>query len=225
MNKYSEKQTRFYRIQSIEDDLNQIKNILFVLKSTDICKTRNNYAKLSMDAALKSENITCRLRNLVYGNNQALKKTYMDSATEAQQIIVNRENNILSIQLPGLLPKRKLHVNMSFLYEPLNHALYKFQQDHNITYYTDCVVCFCHIYDRNLSTDRSRDYDNLECKQILDVIASYILVDDTSLLCDLYHTMEYDNKDCTMIYVMEKSKFPEWLIDHQNCTKNISENS
>lgn len=223
MNRYSEKQTRFHRLQIIEDELNQLINTIFLLKSTDIDSFKSPYGKLSMEAALKSERITCKLRTLVYGNNQVAKDVYLDSAIITQNISVHTEDNILSVMLPGLLPKRKLHVNMSFLYEPLNHALFKFQHEHHITYYSDCVVCFCHIYDRSLSTDRIRDYDNLECKQILDVIASYVLVDDTSLLCDLFHTMEYSDTDCTMIYVMEKRVFPEWLKSRMNRAQTISD--
>ena len=83
--------------------------------------------------------------------------------------------------MPGLLPKRKLRTNTAFLHEPLNLALQTYVTEHSIPLYKRCVVCFSQIYDQSLSLQRIRDYDNLEFKQILDTIASYVLVDDTGL--------------------------------------------
>ena len=46
-----------------------------------------------------------------------------------------------------------------------------------------CVVCFSNIYNRELPERRVRDYDNLELKRLLDVAASFMLVDDSGLWC------------------------------------------
>ena len=56
-----------------------------------------------------------------------------------------------------------------------------------------------------------RDYDNLEEKQILDLLSSFVMADDTGLLCDAYNTAELGEQDCTMIFVMEKHRFPGGL--------------
>ena len=58
---------------------------------------------------------------------------------------------------------------------------------------------------------RVRDYDNLELKQIQDVIAAYVLTDDSGLLCDTYHTTELGEADQIRISIMEKGHFPGWL--------------
>ena len=60
-------------------------------------------------------------------------------------------------------------------------------------------------------------------KQILDTIASYVLVDDTGLFCDSYHTTELGNYDHTVIFVMEPEIFPGWLKDRKESIKTISE--
>ena len=52
------------------------------------------------------------------------------------------------------------------------------------------------------------DYENLEEKQILDLLSSFVMADDTGLLCDAYNTAELGEQDCTMIFVMEKHRFP-----------------
>jgi hypothetical protein len=63
----------------------------------------------------------------------------------------------------------------------------------------------------------------MELKQILDVLASYLMVDDTGLLCDAYNTTEFGERDCTRIFVMPKSLFPAWLAKRETGLKNISD--
>ena len=41
------------------------------------------------------------------------------------------------------------------------------------------------------------------------------MADDTGLLCDAYNTAELGEQDCTMIFVMEKHRFPGWLAEHK----------
>ena len=87
----------------------------------------------------------------------------------------------------------------------------------------NCVVCFSQIYDQNLSLHRIRDYDNLEFKQILDTIAAYVLVDDTGLLCDSYHTTELGTHDHTIVSIMDCEAFPGWIKSRQKYIRTISE--
>ena len=73
--------------------------------------------------------------------------------------------------------------------------------------YRDCVICFSQIYDRELPQRRIRDYDNLEFKQILDTLCTYVLTDDSGFFCDSYYTTQLGLKDCTLVSVMEKLTF------------------
>ena len=90
-------------------------------------------------------------------------------------------------------------------------------------HFSDCVVCFTQVYDQCLPTRRIRDYDNLEEKQLLDVLSTFVMADDTGLLCDAYNTAALGEKDCTRISVMEKKRFPAWLAEHENTLKSISD--
>lgn len=213
----------FQRLQNVEDEITKLCNILFALKTTDIQKYGANYEELSTDAALRAERITCQLRNLVYIADFTEKSTYMKLAADAQGIQIVQSQEILSITLPGLLPKRKVRTNTAFLHEPLNYALQEYLKNNDLTLFKDCVVCFSQIYDANLSLRRIRDYDNLEFKQILDTIATYVLLDDTGLFCDSYHTTEIGKHDRTIVYIMEKSTFPEWIKSRRSQLKSISE--
>lgn len=215
--------TIFQRLQGVEDEITKVQNILFALKSTDIQKYPANYESLSTDAALRAERIACQLRNLVYITDFVGKSNYMKLAVNAHGISVSQNDEILEIKLPGLLPKRKVRTNTAFLHEPLNFALQEYLKTHNMSLYRDCVVCFSQIYDKTLSHQRIRDYDNLEFKQILDTIAAYVLLDDTGLFCDSYHTTELGETDHTIVYIMEKSLFPEWVKARKNRIESISE--
>ena len=215
--------TIFQRLQSVEDELTKLGNIVFALKTTDITKYHANYTDLSTDAALRAERITCQLRNLVYISEASGKTDYMRQAATAQGIRIEMEQGILSIFLPGLLPKRKVHTNTAFLHEPLNFALQEYLKEHNLPLFQECVICFSQIYDENLSLRRIRDYDNLEFKQILDTISTYVLRDDTGLFCDSYYTTEIGSHDHTVVYIMEKPVFPDWVKNRKKYIDTTSE--
>ena len=72
-------------------------------------------------------------------------------------------------------------------------------------------------------TGRIRDYDNLELKQILDVISSFIIVDDGGLLCDAYNTTELGDTDCTRVSIMDKDNFPDWFAARKNSMEAITD--
>ncbi|MFR5556205.1 MAG: DUF6100 family protein [Coprococcus sp.] len=58
--------TIYERLQQIEDEIQRLNNTLFALKTTDIKVYGKRYEELSTSAALRSERITCQLRNLVF---------------------------------------------------------------------------------------------------------------------------------------------------------------
>lgn len=130
---------------------------------------------------------------------------------------------VLEVTLPGLLPKRKQRQNTEFLLDPFYFSLEQYAKEHPMPHFSDCVVCFTQVYDQCLPTRRIRDYDNLEEKQLLDVLSTFVMADDTGLLCDAYNTAALGEKDCTRISVMEKKRFPAWLAEHENTLKSISD--
>lgn len=213
----------YQRLLNLEDEILKLNNIVHALKATDIQQYQQNYEELSINAALRAERIACQLRGVVYIADAPNKAEYMALAAKAQGIHITLNHNILSIRLPGLLPKRKVHTNTAFLHEPLNFAIQEYLKNHNLQLYRNCVVCFSQIYDETMPLRRIRDHDNLEFKQILDTISAYVLVDDSGLFCDSYFTTELGNQDDTVVYVMDKSVFPNWVEGRKNDLKCISE--
>ena len=185
------------RIGSILDDISRLSNALYAMDTTDIQRYPDNYEILSTDAALRAERIACRLRHLIYSSTSIQKGEYLQSASVAQGISIAYENGVLEVTLPGLLPKRRQRQSSEFLLDPLYFALEQYAKEQPLPHYRNCVVCFAQVYDQTLPTRRVRDYDNLEEKQLLDLLSTFVMADDTGLLCDAYNTTELGEQDCT----------------------------
>lgn len=211
------------RITGITNDIEKLLRTLRAMENTDLTEYPENYELLSTDAALRAELITCRLRNLIYSTTGVKKSEYLASAGVVQGIEIKCEDGVLEIVLPCLLPKKKQRKSTEFLIDPLYFTLSSYVNNHNIPHFKECVVCFSHVYDNKLSSRRIRDYDNLELKQILDVVCAFVMEDDTGLLCDAYNTTELGDSDCTRITIMGKERFAEWYEARKNSIKSISD--
>ena len=199
------------RISSILEDIQRLSNTLYAMNTTDIQRYPDNYETLSTDAALRAEQIACRLRHLIYATTRIKKSEYLISAALMQGIDVQQREGIIEITLPSLLPKRKRRQSSEFLLDAFNAALDQYISGNPIPRFKHCVICFALVYCKDLPDRRVKDYDNLELKQLLDVAASYLLTDDGGLLCDAYQTTELGETDCTRIFIMASDRFPEWL--------------
>lgn len=133
------------------------------------------------------------------------------------------EDGIFEVTLPCLLPKRKQRRSTEFLIDPLYFTLNSYVCNHIVPRFKECVVCFSHVYDERTPKRRIRDYDNYELKQLLDVISSFVMEDDTGILCDAYNTTELGECDCTRITIMGKEVFAEWLEKREKSLKDISD--
>ena len=214
--------TIYQRLEKLEGELQKLTNTVYALKVTDIQNYDKNFEELSVSAALRAERIACQMRNLVCPALSPNQAAYLPKAADAQGMRIAEQQGILTITLPGLLPKRRVHTNTAFLHEPLNYMLREYVKQNALPLYRDCVICFSQIYDRELPQRRIRDYDNLEFKQILDTLCTYVLTDDSGFFCDSYYTTQLGLKDCTS--VMEKADFPKWLQNQKNHHESMSEN-
>lgn len=210
------------RISSILSDVQRLSNALYAMNTTDIQRYPENYEVLSTDAAMRAEAITCRLRHLIYATTNVKKQEYLTSAADAQGISIQQRDGVFEITLPCLIPKRRQRQSTEYLIDPLTAALEQYVKTHTVRRFRHCVVCFAHVYCRDLPERRVRDYDNLEVKQFLDAVGAWLLTDDGGLLCDAYHTTELDDTDCTRMFIMEKSRFPAWLAERGMASQDVS---
>ena len=199
------------QITQTQNETDRLSRGLQMLYYTNPTSHPEDYEKISTDAALLGERITCRLRHLVYDMTEMKKAEYLVAAGEAHGIEIKYEDGILEIIIPRLLPKRKKWDNTEFLLDPLYFTLNDYKRAHHFPLFKHCTICFTHVYDEKVCKSCVRDYDNLELKQVLDTISAFVLSDDTGWLCDMYHTTEFGATNCTRITIMEKQRFPTWL--------------
>lgn len=211
------------KLGQISADIEKLKSTVAAIEATDISKYPENYSMLTTDAALRSELIACRMRHLIYESTDIKKPYYLTSAGIVQGIKINENDGVLNITLPCLLPKKKKRQSTEFLLDPLYFTLSQYMDSHSSPRYKHCVVCFSHVYSNDFPKRNIRDYDNLELKQLLDVIATFIMEDDTGLLVDAYNTTEIGEVDCTQISVMDKERFTRWLNEREKQLKTISD--
>mgnify|MGYP003224075605 CR=1 FL=1 len=196
--------TIYQRLEKLEGELQKLTNTVYALKVTDIQNYDKNFEELSVSAALRAERIACQMRNLVCPALSPNQAAYLPKAADAQGMRIAEQQGIL--------------------HEPLNYMLREYVKQNALPLYRDCVICFSQIYDRELPQRRIRDYDNLEFKQILDTLCTYVLTDDSGFFCDSYYTTQLGLKDCTLVSVMEKADFPKWLQNQKNHHESMSEN-
>jgi len=171
------------------------------------------YRHYTHDAARMAERITCGLRDFVVETCFAAKKEVLEQAAEEHGITIVREDGWFKITLPGLLPSKKAR-SCAFITAPLTAALMAFTRTNPVERMKYAVVCFRHLYSPNLPERAVRDNDNIEVKQVLDVIADQLLVDDNGLLCSNLYISDLGESEGTEVYVMPPGKLGEWLDLH-----------
>ena len=197
------------RMDRAEEEAVQLLSSLYQMAGSG--KDPEAYGKFSLESSLRAEKLACSLRHLVYDTTEVKKREYLSLAGDAQGIEIRMQGGKFQIRIPRLLPKRRNRKSVEYLLDPLQGCLETYAEKNGYPKYRECVICIIHTYSRENPVSRICDYDNLEWKQVLDVLASFLLVDDSGLLCDVYHTTESGAQDETRIILMEKTMFPDWL--------------
>lgn len=211
------------RISDILSDTEKLKYQLRAIDTLDLRQFPKNYEIMSTEAALLSEKITCKLRSLIYASTDLRKHDYLKKAVAAHEVSVTFRDDILSISLPRLLPRRGGKYSSLFLTDTVHAALDHFNTHQPIRKYRKCAVCIVHEYDAGASDRLLFDFDNLQQKQLLDTIAVHVLTDDNALLCDVFCTAQIGESDRTTVFIMEKNRFPDWLLARRTDKKVISD--
>ena len=199
------------RITGILEDMKRIENTLYALNMADIQRYPENFKTLSVDAALRCEQVSCKARHLIYAAAVMPKQEYLLMAADAQGIEVQVQDDIVEITLPRLLYKRDKWKSTEFLLDPFIAAMARYAEQYALPRFYRCTVCFTHVYTDGTPMRLVRDPDSMELKRYLDVVSSFLLLDDNGLLCDVHSTAELGSGDYTRITVMERRRFPGWL--------------
>lgn len=78
--------------------------------------------------------------------------------------------------------------------------------------YRDCVLIYRHVYSRDRPERRYRDHDNIEVNMVSDIVALYVMPDDSPKVCAHYYCSVSGMDERTEVYVVPKKDFPLWLV-------------
>ena len=212
--------TLLTRIRLEQRSLININKKLYELEHLLPTPAPEQFIETAKSAAFLSERSTAQLRNFLFTVCGGMPLDYYLQAAEMQGIRVDMTDGILSVRLPALLPKKTRTEGFKFLQPALHAVLKQYAEQQNLPHFHECTVCVEHIYDRCLPVKAVRDYDNLEMKEVLDIIALYCMTDDTGALCNQFQTTRFADSSCTIISIMQKEKFSAWL-DMKNPAKSV----
>lgn len=199
-------------LNSITKQLCELMVIIRNMKQIHACDDEVSLGRLTNDFIAKCEKLTCYARDFAVNTYVAPSEILLHNAAEIQEINVSKHGEILEIEIPFLLPKKN-HKNTKFICDPLYFVLNKASKNLDLKIEEKAVVCFVHVYSKANKRISPRDYDNVEAKRILDIVALFALKDDGAEFCDIINTMELGETNKTKIYVMPERCYYGWKLD------------
>lgn len=120
-----------------------------------------------------------------------------------------------SVRIPALLPK-KASGSADYIRSYLYPAMRSFFEGKPPIRFKDCVIAYRHVYDRNRPERAMRDHDNIETNMVTDIIAMYVLPDDSPAVCAHYYCSAAGCENRTEVYIVPKHDFPSWLLEEKS---------
>ena len=169
------------------------------------------------DAALQLEEISEKLvlftrRLPAYTGSPAAESAVENCMAESIPVEIGfTVEGWFALRIPALLPKKasgSADYVRSFLYP----AMRRFFQAQPPVRYRDCVLIYRHVYSRDRPERRYRDHDNIEVNMVSDIVALYVMPDDSPKVCSHYYCSVSGADDRTEVYVVPKEDFPLWLV-------------
>ena len=77
------------------------------------------------------------------------------------------------------------------------------------------MLAYRHVYQHDRPERAYRDHDNIEVNMVTDIVTLYLMPDDAPRRCAHYYCSAAGEVDCTEVYVVPASRFPEWLAAEQ----------
>ena len=176
------------------------------ISETDYNNDAKNFEYLTDRLEILSEKYACSVRDFAKKTYVANRYEVMDKASEMQGIEICKDGKTVIVDLPFLLPRKK-GKDHKFIGEPLWYKLEEISKTEDLKLKEKAVVCIIHTYDNVNKKARCYDYDNLECKKILDIITLFTLTDDAPEFCDVYQTVQLSDCDKTRVMIMPVDEF------------------
>ena len=84
-----------------------------------------------------------------------------------------------------------------------------------------CVLCVVHCIQPNSGRRAVPDYDNIELKAVQDLLALFLMVDDSMRYCDRYETACAGDLAQTEFHILRPDAFPAWLVQQNSRKREV----
>jgi hypothetical protein len=182
----------------------------------------------AFDFADTSERLTLISRELpaYTGNPQAQKASEQIMLENMPVRMGFTPEGWFGVVIPALLPKKQKG-SADYIRSALYLAMGNFFRGKPAMRYTDCVMVFRHVYRRDRPEREYRDHDNIEINAVADIVALYVLFDDSPLRCAHYYCSASGDENRTEVLVVPQSEFVAWIVgakSHKNRAMILQEN-
>ena len=194
--------------------LNKAQKSMDVIKQNFSSNDIKGAYRAAFDFADVAEKLTLIARQLpAYTGNPQAQKTSEKVITD--NIPVRMGFTIegwFGVVIPELLPKKQKG-SANYIRDYLYLAMGEFFHGKQPIRYTDCVIIFRHIYRRDRPERQYRDHDNIELNMVIDIIALYVLFDDSALRCWHHYCSAPGNENRTEVFVVPQSEYGTWITN------------
>ena len=161
------------------------------------------------DCSLETERIAERLifqlRNLATYSGE--KETCAAVVRNIQETVLVEvgytEEGWFRLSIPALLP-RKEKGNPEYVRSLIYPAMSDFFTGKQIEKFKDCTLVYLHTYDVNRPKREWRDHDNVEVNAVTDIVALFVMLDDSPHICEHYYASKSGMEHRTEGFVLPK---------------------
>lgn len=152
-----------------------------------------------------------RLLPVATGKPKALNDINNSIIEENKVEVGYTEEGWFKISIPSLLPKKEKG-DPSWIRATLNAGMKQyFSENEKRVIEEDSVIIFRHCYSKERTYRDFRDHDNIELNAIVDMVALYVLVDDSPMRLKHFYCSCMEENDKTEVFVVPVKDFTGWL--------------
>ncbi len=193
----------YQQLDRLKYDVSRLQNTITDYELTDSSKYPENFEKVGLDVAMQAEAVACTTRSIVSSFMTNGRTQLIHDVAKMQGIRIEENKLGYEIIMPSLMKKRSGKHSVMFLLEPLSYALKRFANTHSIDRMSHAVIWFIYEYAEDVPMCQIRDYDNIEAKEVLDLINTHFLVDDGGRYCELHYSIKRGKRNRTRVVISE----------------------
>lgn len=209
------------QLNAVQNAHRQLGSTLIAMQHARADRQSGNLEGLSLDGAHQAEALACKMRHLIYQSGEMSRREYLTSALPSTQVNFSFTRDKALLILPPLLPDRRSSKSREYLSGLVYAALADAAMTDPLPQFERCVLCVVHCIQPNSGRRAVPDYDNIELKAVQDLLALFLMVDDSMRYCDRYETACAGDLAQTEFHILRPDAFPAWLVQQNSRKREV----